>query len=134
MPSRWLRRYRFQFIAGAPALGGASRDAPDDARSVLWMSDAPERPLDFISLAAMSDVFFLRLLHVRGGFVPMSTVSLTTYFHATAEEVRAQGAAPLCGVADARRFNAGFHDQTIELWGADGTLLASGGQIVWYKE
>lgn len=134
VPSKWLRRYRFQFVENAPVLGGEGHAETGSARSVLWMSDMPQRPLDFVSLAAMSDVFFLRLLHVRGTFVPMSTVSLTTYFHATAEEVKAQDTMPLCGVADARRFNGGFHDQTIELWGAGGILLASGGQIVWYKE
>ena len=53
---------------------------------------------------------------------------------ATEDDVRAQGTAPLCGVTDARRFSAGFHDQTIELWGTSGTLLASGVQVVWYKD
>ncbi|HKU97169.1 MAG TPA: thioesterase family protein [Vineibacter sp.] len=132
--SNWLQRYRFGFVEGAPALDPAPREVPADARSVLWLADAPDRPLDFVSLAAMADAFLLRLLQVRGAFVPVSTVSMTTYFNATDEEMRAQGARPLCGVTDARRFNAGFHDQTIELWGTDGTLLASGVQIVWYKD
>ncbi len=131
----WLQRYRFHFAEGPPVFGTAAPLAqPGSARSALWLSDAPARPLDFVSLAAMADAFILRLLQVRGTFVPGSTVSLTTYFHATAEELQAQGSAPLRGVADARRFNAGFHDQTIELWGGGGTLLASGMQVVWYKE
>jgi hypothetical protein len=134
VPSKWIQRYRFRFVEGQPVFRPAPDQPPGGARSVLWMSDAPDRPLDFVSLAAISDAFILRMLQVRGVMVPMGTVSLTTYFHATAEEVQAQGTAPLCGVADTRRFSAGFHDQTIELWGSDGMLLASGGQVVWYRE
>lgn len=64
----------------------------------------------------------------------MSTVSMTTYFHATDAEIAAQGSAPLLGIADSKRFVANFHDQSMELWGRDGRLLASGIQTVWYKE
>ncbi len=64
----------------------------------------------------------------------MGTVSITTYFHATGEELDRKGSAPLLGIADAKRFNANFHDQSMELWGAGGKLLANGVQTVWYKE
>lgn len=130
----WLQRYDFRFTEGAPAYAGEPFADPASARSVMWVSDLPERPLDFLSLAALSDTFILRLVHVRGSLAPMGTVSLTTYFNATAEELAAQGAAPLLGVADGKRFNANFHDQDMELWSTDGKLLASGTQIVWYKE
>jgi len=130
----WLQRYDFRFSEGAPAYAGEPFREPASARSVMWVSDLPERPLDYLSLAALSDTFILRLVHVRGSLAPMGTVSLTTYFHATAEELAAQGSAPLLGVADGKRFNANFHDQDMELWGTDGKLLASGTQIVWYKE
>ncbi len=134
LPSNWLQRYRFRFVEGTPAISATPHDVPADPRSILWLSDLPDRPLDVVSLAAMADAFLLRLLQVRGMFIPSSTVSLTTYFNGTDDEVRAQGTAPLCCVVDSRRFNGGFHDQTVELWGADGTLLASSVQVVWYKE
>jgi hypothetical protein len=61
-------------------------------------------------------------------------VSMTSYFHATPAELAAHGTQHLLGIADAKRFNANFHDQSMELWSADGLLLASGVQTVWYKE
>lgn len=132
----WLSAYDFRFVEGGPEFGGRPR-SPDDlgnSRTILWMADKPARPLDFVSLSALADCFILRLVQMRRTMVPMSTVSMTTYFHATQAELDAQGATHLLGIADAKRFVANFHDQTMELWGENGRLLASGAQTVWYKE
>lgn len=129
----WIERYAFRFVEGAPSFAGKTFDEPRNSRSVLWISDLPARPLDYVSLAAMSDAFFLRLLHARGSFVPMGTVSLSTFIHATPDEIAAQGTTPLLGVAEAKRFHSSFHDQHMELWGSNGNLLATGAQTVWFK-
>ena len=130
----WLERYDFRFVEGAPVYAAEPFAEPAGSRSLMWVSDLPERPLDYLSLAALSDTFFLRLVHVRGTLAPMGTVSLTTYFHATPSELAAQSSAPLLGVAEGSRFHANFHDQQMELWGTDGRLLATGAQVVWFKE
>ncbi|MDX2202305.1 MAG: thioesterase family protein [Hyphomicrobiaceae bacterium] len=132
----WIGAYDFRFVEGGPVLDGQQ---PADGRlgsprTVVWLRDKPERPLDYLSLASLSDCFILRLLQMRGTRVPMSTVSMTTYFHATEAELAGQGTAPLLGVADAKRFTANFHDQFMELWGSDGRLIATGVQTVWYRE
>lgn len=133
MPLRWIDSYSFRFADALPQFTGKAFDELQSSRSVLWVADDPPRPLDWLSLAALGDNFFLRLLHLRGSLPPMGTVSLTTYFHATADEIAAQGDYPLLGVADAKRFHANFADQHMELWSRDGTLLASGVQVAWYK-
>ena len=130
----WLQRYEFRFIHGIPSFNRTPHDEPASSRSLWWVSDLPARPLDYVSLAAISDAFFARILHVRGTIGPLGTVSLTTYFHATPEEIAAQGTTPLLGAAHAKRFNGRFHDQHMDLWGKDGVLLATGTQIVWYKD
>ena len=130
----WLERYDFRFVEGAPVYAPEPFTEPAGSRSLMWVSDVPERPLDYLSLAALSDTFFLRLVHVRGTLAPMGTVSLTTYFHATPGELAAQNTAPLLGVAEGSRFHANFHDQQMELWGENGRLLATGAQVVWFKE
>jgi len=130
----WTRRYSFRFVEGGlddyPRKDGLIRSA----RSLAYIQDAPERPLDFVGLAALSDAFFVRIMHARGTFQPMATVSLTTYFHASSDELAAMGAAPLLGEADAAIFHNGFADQTCALWTPEGRLLANGVQITWYKE
>jgi hypothetical protein len=42
----------------------------DHSLSQLWMRDAPPRPLDFCSLAALADVFFPRVWLRRARQVP----------------------------------------------------------------
>jgi acyl-CoA thioesterase len=131
----WLNAYEFRFIGGGPGFGnlrGVSALGP--SKTTLWLKDNPDRPLDFVALAALADCFILRLVQMRGTLPPMSTVSLTTYFHADAAELASQGAAPLLGVADAKRFTGNFHDQSMDLWGTSGRLLATGIQTVWFKE
>jgi len=136
MPSlpAWISRYDFRFITGAPKWRAAASGAPQDARSQLWLRDAPDRPLDHLSLAALSDAFFIRLFQVRGGMAPVGTVTLTTYFFADEAAMARQGARALLGTADAKIFSGGFFDQTAELWADDGALLATSTQVVWYKE
>jgi acyl-CoA thioesterase len=132
-PLAWIDRYDTRFAAGA--IGSrAEADPFGPTRSVVWIADTPPRPLDALSLLAMSDSFILRIVHLRGARVVGGTVSLTTHFLATPDDIARQGAAPLLGYADATRFHANFHDQHMQLWSTDGTLLASGSQIVWFRD
>lgn len=132
----WLSAYDFKFVEGGPRFGSRPREAGDlgKSRTVLWLRDRPGRPLDYLALSALCDCFILRLVQMRGTMPTMSTVSMTSYFHATPGELAVQGERYLLGIADASRFNANFHDQSMELWGASGTLLATGIQTVWYRE
>ncbi len=128
----WTTRYAMRFVQGAPVL--ERDDNGRDPRSVLWLSDNPARGLDFVSLTAMSDAFFVRILHARGDIPPVATVSMTTYFHATGETLAAHGDAPLLCVADTKLFDKGFFDQTAEMWSPAEGLIATTTQIVWFKD
>ncbi|MDP1632599.1 MAG: thioesterase family protein [Caulobacter sp.] len=130
----WLQRYAFRFIEGPPQFAGAPGDGPQSARSLCWLSDLPERTLDFLSLAALSDAFIVRIIQVRGKPGPMGTITLTTYFHAGAEALAANGARPILGVADANIFHGGFADQEASLWRDDGVLLATSVQASFYRD
>jgi hypothetical protein len=55
MPA-WPQRYDMRFVEGAfPAVFDEQEQA--HSRSILWVRDEPERALDFVSLAAISDSF-----------------------------------------------------------------------------
>ena len=133
----WVQRYGMRFAEGMmePAAGGASamHEPPRSPRSVLWLEDAPPRPLDFVSLTAMSDAFFGRIFQVIGRLPPFGTVTLTTHFHAGADELAAQGGEPLACIADARVFHRSYGDQTAELWSRRGQLLATTAQMAYFK-
>ena len=78
--SAWIQRYEFHFVEGTPRNRNTPLETPAGAKSVFWLRDNPPRPIDFLSLAAMSDAFFTRIFDVRGALVHFGTVSLTTYF------------------------------------------------------
>jgi len=130
----WVAQYGFRFAEGVPALGeGAIAEPPRSARSLLWLQDAEPRPLDFLSLLAMSDAFFGRIFQVIGRIPPFGTVSMTTHFHAAADELAAHGDAPLAALADARVFHRSFCDQSAELYGRGGQLLATSTQVAYFR-
>lgn len=129
----WIERFDLRFADGPPAWGRAGQD-PASAQSLLWIASDPPSPLDFVGLAALCDIFFGRIIHVRQRMVPFGTVSMTAYFHATEADLAAQGLAPVLGKADARVFDRGYHDQSAELWGSAGRLLATSHQLVYFRD
>ena len=131
--SGWTERYDLRFAEGSLYWTGETAE-PAPARSTLWIATDPPRPLDFVSLAALTDVFFGRIIHVRQRMVPFGTVTLTSYFHAIAGDLAELGTEPVLGTADARIFERGFHDQSAELWSGDGRLLATSHQLVYYRD
>lgn len=130
----WLQRYEFRFVHGAIRPPAKAFDQPQSPHSTLWIADAPRRALDHLSLAALCDVFFVRVFQVRGTMVPAGTVTMTVHFHASANEIAAQGPSPVLGVADAQTFTRNFGDQTAQIWSSRGRLLATSTQLAWFKE
>ncbi|WGI22181.1 thioesterase family protein [Amylibacter sp. IMCC11727] len=134
IPLQWTNRYDYRFVNGGPEGLGTPRETLGDSQTRVWLADAPRRPLDYLSLAALADCFFLRLIQIRGTMEPMGTVTLTTHFLATPDDLARQGESHLLGVVDANRMHNQFHDQTMQLFSTDGKILASGTQLVWYRQ
>lgn len=129
-PMEWPQRYEMRFVEG-PLLGdGQPRES---SQTTVWARDNPARTVDYVSLAALCDVFFPRVFVRRGERMPIGTVSMTAYFHATAEELAAHGEDYVLGTVHGAAFQRGFYDHYGQLWSRNGTLLASTHQIVYYK-
>jgi acyl-CoA thioesterase len=128
----WVRRYDMRFASGGmPEAFDGQEQA--DSRTSVWLRDEPPRPLDFASLAAICDSFFPRIFLRRRLLAPIGTVTLTTYFHADAGLLAAQGERAVLGCARALNFRNGYFDQSAEVWSDAGQLLASTHQMVYYK-
>lgn len=130
MPA-WVSSYDMRIIKGMVTLQEAHQT--DDSTSLLWVRDEPPRPLDYVSLLAISDCFFPRIFVRRQQLVPTGTITLTTYFHVGVDALQRQGDKPLLARARANRFHKGFFDQSACLWGEAGELLATSHQLVYYK-
>jgi acyl-CoA thioesterase len=133
IPVKWMGRYEIRFAEGEPEFTAKQHEPLRSSRSAVWLRDNPSRALDYLSLASFSDCFFPRLLHVRGTIVPFGTVSLTTHFLATPDDLNEQADRAVLGIAKGARFHGNFHDQSMQIWSDSGSLLATGTQVVWYK-
>lgn len=136
LTSEWTARYDMRAASGMiPQVWDGHEPSGDHASMTqLWVRDEPPRPLDFASLTAIADVFYPRVWLRRANRVPAGTVSITTYFHASSEQLAASGTEYLLAQAKAQSFSNGFFDQTAQLWNTAGRLLATSNQIVYYKE
>jgi acyl-CoA thioesterase len=129
----WAKQYEFRFAEGTPQLGPDPSGTPHSTLSKIWISDRKPRPVDMLSLMAMSDAYFARVFHARGELVPFGTVTLTTYFHVSREELASENITHLLLVVDAKVFNRSYCDQSGELWSPSGRLLATTTQMGYFK-
>ncbi len=106
----WMRNYEMRFVEGGGPLTPDPREQPTST-TTLWVRDTPARPLDFLAVTALSDIFIPRVMVRAGRMVAASTVSLTVYFHADAAVLAAHGDRPVLATARAQHFGAGFFDQ-----------------------
>jgi acyl-CoA thioesterase len=132
LPFAWVQRFEMRPITGDLPMVWDGRES--DTLSRLWARDAQQRAVDFVSLTALSDLFFPRVFLRRATRVPIGTVSMTVYFHVGQAELDALGSGFVLGQARAQRFFNGFFDHSAQLWSEAGTLLATTHQVVYYKE
>jgi len=129
----WLERYDMRFLLGMIPRDWDGGDA-QESLSRLWVRDEPPRPLDFASLVALCDVFFPRIWLRRARQTPLGTVTMTVYFHASADELEDTGGGYLLAQARGQGFAGGYFDHAGQLWSEDGELLATTHQVMYYKE
>jgi acyl-CoA thioesterase len=129
----WLERYDMRFFEGmVPREWKGQGDAT--SRTRLWVRDEPQRPLDFASLTAMSDIFFPRIWLRRATQTPLGTVTMTVYFHADGAQLAATGSGFLLAQAQGQGFRNGYFDHGGQLWNEAGELLVTTQQVVYFKD
>jgi acyl-CoA thioesterase len=128
---RWMGNYEMHYVTGEIPTG---QDHSASSTTTLWVRQRQARALDFPALSAISDVFYPRVFLRLGRMLPAGTISMTTYFHVDGAELARQGSDYVLASAHAQRFARGYFDQTAQIWGRDATLLATGHQIVYYKD
>ena len=127
----WAQNYRFNYEAGKGPFASAESTTSE---TLQMIREHPSRPLDFISLTAISDVFVPRIFIRRPKLVPVGTVSMTVYYHTDSNSLQQHGDGELIGQAQANRFFNRYADQSAAIWTPSGELLVTTTQIVYFKE
>lgn len=104
-----------------------------DTRSRLWARDVNGRPLDHLQLAYLADQYAPRPFFWGEGLRPAASISLSVYFHATADELAAVGTDYVLNDATGTRGVQSTSGQLARLWSRDGVLLATTEQLCWYR-
>ncbi len=123
----FLERYDLRFATGNPWSGG------DPNRTIAWVRDKAPRTLDFPALTALCDTGFPPIFTRLRKRVPVSTVTLNAFFHATSSDLARIGADFLLSDGSMRIAHEGFFDSATRMWSRSGQLLATTEQIVYYK-
>ena len=126
LPVKWAHLYETRVVKGA--IGTVT----PDAHSLVWVRDADKRPLDHVSLAAISDSPFPRLFLATGRPSNISTITMTIYFHAPLQELQQIGSNLILADARCERSVGGFYDQHTSFYSSSGELVAVSQQMVWY--
>ena len=119
----WVKQYDFRFVEGEPDFGGklARRRTPIPN---CGSATSKPRKIDSLSLMSMSDAFFGRIFHAKREFVPFGTVSLTTYFHVSAEDLAAEDITRVLGGRRRQNFPQ-------ELWRPERRIVVAERHACW---
>ncbi len=131
-PAGFGAQYRSRWITPMPRSPDLDRSKP--ASSLVWQQDRAGRPLDVLQLAAMADLAPPRVIWKRETLSGSSTVSMTTHFHATPEEIAAVGSRFILSEVHCRRCEGGYFDHELKLWSPEGALLATSEQVAAFRD
>lgn len=121
------QRMEIRPASGSPPFGLG------DSRSLSWIRENSGRPIDAVSLAFLSDVGAPRIFYYSPGPRLISTITLSTYFYATTEELAAVGDDYLLSELTGTRGAQSTFGSRGQLWSRKGALLATMEQLCWFK-
>jgi hypothetical protein len=104
-----------------------------DSRSLTWVRSR-RGPWDKVLLGMVTDCSAPRVFYALGPTVMTTTLSLTVYLHATAEEIAAVGDDFILIECEGRTGGGGASDERSRYWRRDGKLLATSEQLAWYRQ
>jgi hypothetical protein len=115
-------------------LDGALPTSPTgDSRTLAWVRSR-RAGLDKALLGMITDHSAPRVMYALGPTVMTTTLSLTAYLHATAEEIAQVGDDFILVECEGRVGGRGASDERSSYWRRDGKLLATSEQLAWYRE
>jgi len=126
LPLRWFEHFELRIAEGDPFRGKSS------ARSLAW-ARKKNAALDFAGLTEICDTAIPRIFFHTKGPVPIATVTMNVFYHASESELREVGNDFVLCEANWRIMHDGYFDEQQLVWNRAGQLLATTEQIVWFR-
>lgn len=104
-----------------------------DSRSLAWVRSR-RGPFDKALLGMVTDNSAPRAMYALGPTIRTTTLTLTAYLHATAEELAEVGDDYILVECEGRVGGGGASDERSSYWSRSGKLLATSEQLAWYRE
>jgi acyl-coenzyme A thioesterase PaaI-like protein len=114
-------------LEGFPPTPGPS------SRSLAWVRSR-RGPMDKAVLGMVTDNSAPRAMYALGQTINTTTLTLTAYLHATAEELAEVGDDFILVECEGRVGGGGASDERSSYWSRSGRLLATSEQLAWYRE
>ena len=114
------------------AFGANPFDQPT-TRSLSWLREDGGKPMDELLLVYLSDVGWPRCWALGASPRPSSTMTLTTYIHATPAEIAACGDDYVLSDFVGTRIEHSTVGSRANLWSRSGALLATTEQLCWFR-
>lgn len=126
-PNSVGRRTEIRVVHGLPPFGRM------DTSSLHWTRETSGRNVDHVQLTFLADSYAPRSFYWSDGPSPSATITLSVYFHATREEIKAIGDDYVLTEAIGTRGVESTSGQQARLWSRSGTLLVTTEQLAWYR-
>ncbi len=104
-----------------------------DSRTLTWVRSR-RGPFDKAMLGMVTDNSAPRAMYALGPAIMATTLSLTAYLHASAEEIAEVGEDFILIECEGRVGGGGASDERSSYWSRDGRLLATSEQLAWYRQ
>jgi len=114
-------------------VSGSLSEQNDDPDSLAWIRESDGRPADYKTLSMLSDCCIPRHYYVGNSGMPGGTVTLSTYFYATPEDLKTCGNEFMLLRSTGSSINNGRSDQRVNLWAPSGKIMATSNQIAYFR-
>ena len=102
-------------------------------RSLSWERDLEDRAWDALQIVYFSDVGWPRVWPLGAAARPSSTITMSTYIHATSEELATCGGDYILADMVGTRIDNSTCGSRANLWSRAGALLATTEQLCWFR-
>ena len=133
-PDQALRRHYGAAAFDRRTLEGFPPKPSGDSRSLAWVRSRCG-PMDKALLGMITDNSALAGDgYALGPTIMTTTLTLTVYLHATAQQIAEVGDDFILVECEGRVGGGGASDERSSYWRRDGKLLATSEQLAWYRE